>query len=53
MAVRAFAWRPKQVPLKKWNIVRGDQVSFNFEFWFKRVIVQVEVISGRYKKSQG
>ena len=27
VAVRMFAWHPKQVPLKKWNIVRGDQVS--------------------------
>ena len=34
--MRSFGWRPKQVPLKKWNIVKGDQV---------------EVISGRYKKT--
>ena len=26
-SLRAFAWRPKQIPLKTWNIVRGDQVS--------------------------
>ena len=35
---REFAWRPKQIPLKRWNIVTGDMV---------------EVISGRYKKQQG
>lgn len=27
LTMRAFAWRPKQIPLKKWNIVKGDQVS--------------------------
>ena len=25
-ALRFFGWRPKQVPIKDWKIVRGDQV---------------------------
>ena len=35
---RAFAWQPVQKPLTKWHIVKDDVV---------------EVISGRYKKTQG
>lgn len=35
---RTFAWRGKQTPLSKWNIVKGDFV---------------EVITGRYKATQG
>ena len=38
LTTREFAWKPKQVPLKRWNVVSGDMV---------------EVISGRYKKQQG
>ena len=37
-AIRAFAWTPKQKPLVKWHIVKDDVV---------------EIISGRYKKTQG
>lgn len=37
-SVRTFAWRPKQVPLSQWNVVKGDLV---------------QVISGRYKQTQG
>ena len=35
---RGFAWTPVQKPIKNWNIVREDNV---------------EVIAGRYKKTQG
>lgn len=38
ISARPFGYRPKQIPLTNWNIVRGDFV---------------EVIAGRYKKQQG
>ena len=38
LAARAFGHRPEQVPIKRWNIVKGDAV---------------QVINGRYKETQG
>merc|ERR1712226_1401275 len=37
-SMRMFWWTPIQKPLRRWNIVSGDQV---------------QVLSGRYKKQQG
>ncbi len=37
-SVRYFGFRPKQEPIRRWNIVKDDFV---------------QVISGRYRKNQG
>ena len=64
-ALRSFAWRPRQEKIKNWKIVKGDQVSYSVivmlkffsatQYSSKLVFCfyQVEVITGRYRKSQG